>query len=87
MPQNGPKLNDTNDLLDFSGRLSGLILDFLALDGLEARILWHQFLKRNRVPQAHSQAGVRKFCSKWENSRLSHDQKGQEDHSREAHGR
>jgi hypothetical protein len=49
MPQNSPKPNHANDLRDFSGRLSGMIFDFLALDGLEARILWHRFLGSNRV--------------------------------------
>ena len=47
-----------------------LIFDFLALDGLAARILWHRFLERNRVSETGSQIRVRKFCSKWENSRL-----------------
>jgi|HubBroStandDraft_1064217.scaffolds.fasta_scaffold10985_2 hypothetical protein len=70
MPQNAPKFNDANDLEDFSGGSPELIFYFLALDELAARILWHRFLGIESRPANWSQARLRKFCTKWENSLL-----------------
>src|SRR5271167_1994412 len=54
VPQHAPKLNDANDLREFSGGSSKLIFDFLALNRLAARILWHRFLGSYRVPPTSS---------------------------------
>lgn len=73
MPQNAPKFNDANDLRYFSSRSPEIDFDFLALDGLAARILWHRFLGSESRPANWSQTRLRKFCTKWEIRDSTHD--------------